>query len=641
MSSTGKIRALPDQLINKIAAGEVIERPGSVVKELLDNAIDAEASRISLTIEEGGKQLIRVADNGGGMSPEDLRLCVLPHTTSKLVEEDDLFSIRTMGFRGEALASISAVSKMRVVSRLRGSDEAHEIVVSGKVLESAQAAGSPEGTTVEVRDLFFNVPARRKFLRTNATEVGHINEQVARAALAHPQIAFEVRNNNRVSHNLPACAHRLERIARFYGPELAGELLHVQRLERGVDLEIFAAPPGQSRANANWQYIFLNRRFIRDRYLQHAVKEAYRGLMEPNRYAVVFVFLTLDPETVDVNVHPTKIEVRWSDPNLVHSQVLSALRETFQRCDLSPALRTDRSRTSERDEVRAEQQDELRREAAEVFKFARPLDAESQRHFSYQGPTESGRATGSGPRGGMPNRDAWESFYRPGDPDRMRGVHEGRTEDARSRIGLASGDPAAAAAGEESTQRPRAIQLHNLYLVTETEDGIAIIDQHALHERVMYETLTRRITQGPLESQRLLLPESVSVTAEQMAILEENQELLQRLGIEVAPFGRDSVAVHAFPVLLKDADVVEFMRDLVDRLCTRPTSMSAEEVIHEILDMMACKAAVKAGDPLSDAEIASLLAQRHLVEKSSSCPHGRPTMLRLTKTDLERQFKRT
>jgi DNA mismatch repair protein MutL len=681
-------------LVNKIAAGEVVERPASVVKELIENAIDAGATRITVAIEDGGKQLIRVTDDGCGMSPEELRLAVTPHATSKIVVEDDLYCVATMGFRGEALASISSVSKLRIVSRAEGVDEGFEVLVAGEQLESSQAAGCPAGTSVEVRDLFFNVPARRKFLRGNSTEVGHINEQFARAALARPEIGFELTNNGRVTQNLPPSKTRLERIAKFYGVELGSALMHIAREERGIQLEFYAAPPAQSRATTQWQYTYVNGRFIRDRFIQHAVKEAYRGLMEPNRHGVVFLFLTIDPRQVDVNVHPTKAEVRWADSNLIHSQVLSALRETFQRCDLTPALQTDRlatpdggarrdSRTSDSrsgdsrsgdsrsggprnvNAMDPAERDRVRREMAEALKKMTPIQPVASPAVD----RDSARAEA---RGSVDAGQIWRSLY---------GPPEATVTPAGGSADASVAHPTGVREGIHTpavphAQRPRAIQLHNLYLVAETEDGIIIVDQHALHERIMYEQLRERLTQGTLESQRLLLPETVNVTPNQAALVETNAELLHRLGIEVTPFGTDAIAVHAFPSLLKDTDVVSFMRDLLDGLAgevregihanvgarrdSRTSGDSGdsrtggdvsaraeargsltETVIHKLLDMMACKAAVKAGDPLTDEEIEALMRQRHLIEKSSSCPHGRPTMLRLTRAELDRQFKRT
>jgi DNA mismatch repair protein MutL len=659
-----RIRVLPDLLVNKIAAGEVVERPSSVVKELMENALDAGATRIAVTIEDGGRQLIRVTDDGCGMSPEDLRLAVTPHATSKVLVEEDLYSIQTMGFRGEALASIAAISKMRIVSRPAGSIAGHEIRMSGDQFESAGAAGCPEGTTVEVRDLFFNVPARRKFLKSPSTEVGHINEQFARIALAHPPIGFELTNNKRVSQNLPACDDRIQRIAKFYSPELAAALMRIERDERGLRLEIYAAPPAQSRATAQWQYIFVNGRFVRDRFIQHAIREAYRGLMEPDRHSVVFLFITIDPAEVDVNVHPTKVEVRWADSNLIHSQVLSALRETFQGRDLTPMLRTDRAQPP----VDPAEQDRIRREFAESMRAMTPIQPGSQPavyggRFENEfdrvghGGFDQARYKGRFGSDGCLIDESWRSLYAPpsaiasagpGSPDVGSGVQHG----AGTGGGPGGAPPPAGSAHlADGLRPPRTVQMHNLYLVAETSEGIVIVDQHALHERIMYEQLRARFTAGALESQRLLLPETVRVTPQQAALLDEHAELLRQLGIEVTAFGADCVGVQSFPALLKDAPVAAFMIDLLDLLSRQPQhgeaadaagrAAHAEVVIHKVLDLMACKAAVKAGDPLTPEEIEALMRQRHLIEKSSSCPHGRPTMLRLTKEDLNRQFKRT
>lgn len=645
MSTDCRIRVLPDLLVNKIAAGEVVERPASVVKELVENSIDGGATRIAVTIEDGGRQLIRVTDDGSGMSQEELRLSVQAHATSKITVEDDLYSIRTMGFRGEALASIAAVSKLRIASRLAGAIEGHEVRVVGDRFETAQAVGNPEGTTVEVRDLFFNVPARRKFLRTPSTEVGHINEQFARAALAYPEIGFELTVNRRVAQNLPQSQTRLERISKFYGPELAAALMTIAREERGVRLEAYTAPPVQSRATAQWQYVYVNGRYVRDRFIQHAIKEAYRGLMEPNRYGVVFLFITLDPRDVDVNVHPTKIEVRWADSNLVHSQVLSALRETFQRCDLTPRLRTERTPPP----LSEAEQDRVRRELAEVLKATTPIDP-SRGAFptASQAPVCHGSVSrASAPPSGidLPDHErVWRSLY--AQPEQTSESHDTPPASLTAFRGIStdgalSEPPAQAGGPTAGPLRSRAVQMHNLYLVAETDEGIVIVDQHALHERVMYEQLRARIAIGSLESQRLLLPETLRVTPDQAALIEAHSNLFERLGIEITPFGRDAVAVHAFPALLKDTDVPSFLRDLLDRLAQQPAGSTTEVVIHKVLDMMACKAAVKAGDALTEAEIEALMRQRHLIEKPGSCPHGRPTMLRLTKADLNRQFKRT
>ncbi len=654
-----RIRVLPEALVNKIAAGEVVERPASVVKELVENALDAGATRIATTIEDGGKQLIRVTDDGCGMTAEDLRLAVAAHATSKLNDEDDLYRISTMGFRGEALASISSVSKLRIVSRTHESLEGHEVHAVAEQIETSRTAGCPPGTTVEVRDLFFNVPARRKFLRASSAESGHVSEQITRLALARHEVAFELTSNKRSAMNLPIAERPLDRIGKLFGPELASALLHVERNERGLRLEAFASPPAQSRATAQWQYAFVNGRYVRDRFVQHAIKESYRGLMEPNRHGVVFVFLTLDPTQIDVNVHPTKIEVRWADSGLVHSQVLSALREAFQRADLSPTFRAGAARPVA-DEA---EQERIRQEMAAWFKSVAPVGGNGP----LGGPPSAvspGRADGAdfpaagwrAPVGNL-GLDAWRELYAtPPKPQPLGSAHGESAVSMESAGARRPGDPSpefapdldvARAVAEVETLgtmpplRSRAVQMHNLYLVAETAEGIIIVDQHALHERVIYEQLRRRMTNGTLESQRLLLPETVRVNAREVEVLESNRELLERLGIDVTAFGADAVAVHSFPSLLRDTDVPGFMRNFLDRLSDRSGETGAEVVLDAALAMMACKAAVKAGDPLAPEEIEALIGQRHLLDTPSACPHGRPTTLRLTKNDLNRQFHRT
>ncbi len=620
-----RIQILPDLLVNKIAAGEVIERPASIVKELVENALDAGSNNITVTIEDGGKRLIRVVDDGIGMSAEDLRLAVTPHATSKITCEEDLFKIATLGFRGEALASIGAVSRLRITSRPRDQIEGNEIVISAKHLETAQAAGCRAGTSVEVRDLFFNVPARRKFMRANATEVGHINEQVARMALGHRSVGFELTNNQRTTHRLAADSSIRERIGALYGADLANELIPIERDERGLRIEGYAAPPARSRSTASWQYVFLNGRYIRDRSVQHAIREAYRGLMEHQRFPVAFLFLTMDPELVDVNVHPCKLEVRWQNSQLVHSQVLSALRDKFLTTNLSPSLRAGESATPSRIEFDPQKAAEVRREAANYYKGLVPSPMGSPIHATYEGRDFS--PTIGTPPSTAPSdirSDIWDRMHRGDQPASVE-----------SRM-----PPAEEPAELPTIRGYRALQVHNSYLVAETSDGLVIIDQHALHERIMYEKLKAQITDGPLESQRLLMPETLTASATDMALLQEHEELLTKLGVEANAFGEDQIAVHAFPSLLKDIDAAAFMRDLLDRLGEQDEETSAEIVIHEVLDMMSCKAAVKAGDSLTSEEIAALIEQKGAIEKSSNCPHGRPTTLSLSVDELEKQFKR-
>jgi DNA mismatch repair protein MutL len=608
------IQVLPPLLVNKIAAGEVIERPASVVKELVENSLDAGATRIEVTIDQGGRKLIRVVDNGGGMDPEDLQQCIQPHATSKIRQEEDLFNIATMGFRGEALPSVGAVSQMRIVSRRADADEAYEIRLTGSTVEPIAAVAGPPGTAIEVRELFFNVPARQKFLRTPQTEMGHITEQVARIALVHPEVEFRLTHNGRLVHHLRPADGMRPRIADFYGKELADILLTIDREERGVRIHGYVAPPSESRSSNKWQYFFLNGRYIRDRFIAHAVREAYRGLiMEGNRHPVAFLSIEVDPAAVDVNVHPTKIEVRWRDANALYSQMLSALRDRFLTSDLTHTWQTGPGEESRSEESVATPDEDVRRQQirqsiADYFRKARPMTGDSPPAFTPPPPRTGGTGhlptSATGGTGGLPTgADITPSGDLP-----------------------ILGD---------------LIQIHRSYIAAETSEGMIIVDQHALHERILFERLSEEIARGPLESQRLLIPETLDISGDQISIIEIHADVLKQLGFELTPYGPTTIAVHACPSLLKQDRVLGFVRDLMDRLSAQDTPTTPEMLTNDLLSMMACKAAVKAGDPLTPEEMRELMAQRDRVERSTNCPHGRPTSLRFTLTDLEKQFKRT
>ncbi|MGB9625186.1 MAG: DNA mismatch repair endonuclease MutL, partial [Phycisphaerae bacterium] len=557
-----------------------------------------------------------------------------------------------------------------LVSRRADSDAAYEIRACGDRIDGPKAAGAPVGTTVEVRQLFFNVPARRKFLRTAQTEFGHIVEQVARVALAHPRVEFRVMHDGREVHRLPPSESLRERISDFYGDELAEALIPIQRTERGVVLTGLVSPPAQSRSTNRWEYTFLNGRFIRDKFIAHAVREAYRGLIDPQRHPVTFLMLRIDPADVDVNVHPTKIEVRWRDSNLIHSLVLTAMRDTFLQHDLTPPL----ALSWPRDEDAEQRRQKIRQAMADFFKSRQPPANQGSLPFGGSRGPSAGAASGCDP-GTRASRSAFavpgstppaagfagerSGSSRPenhGDesrgsygalqsapPDVRRPITTGPASIPQSEIRNPQ-SPAAEpddAALRAAFRADRVLQVHASYLVAETPEGMVIIDQHALHERIMYEQLHDQISRGPLESQRLLLPETVEISPEQMAVLEVHADLLRRLGLELTAFGPGTVAVHACPSLLRGPSVPGFVRDLIEKLSQQSGRSEPEAMLQEILAMTACKAAIKAGDPLSPEEIVALLAQAERVEKSTNCPHGRPTSLRLTVADLERQFKRT
>ncbi len=598
------IHRLPPLVVNQIAAGEVVERPASVVKELVENAIDAAATRVVVAIDNGGRDLIRVTDNGAGIPFGELELAVAPHATSKIETTDDLNAIETLGFRGEALASIASVSRLTLVSRPAGADEAGRIEVEGDRRREPRPDSGPPGTTVTVRNLFFNTPARRKFLRTEATETGRITRTLEALALGHPRIGLKLTVKNRPVLDLPAGQSPHARMLHVLGGELEPQLLPLELDEHGVAIRGMAGRPEIARGTTQHQHVFLNGRPVSDRAISHAVKEAYRGLLDPSRHPTIVLFLTVDPGHVDVNVHPTKAEVRFRSPSTVHTAVLSAIRRSLRDADLTPAV-----------------------------------DLGPQPAFS------SGLASGSA-RGVATS--AFVEHFRRLDPAQKGFVYsevrQALQSEAPEMLATEATHSTVADVEVLPTFRPvtDVLQVHSSYLITSDEQGLLIIDQHALHERVMFETLMRAVGKGNLESQRLLMPAMVEVDPTQIELLGELRGLLRRIGIEAEPAGPAAVAVHAFCSFLFERGVEppDFIRELLDKATREGVNADPEAALHETLDMMACKAAVKAGDRLSPREIAELLRQREAVERSSRCPHGRPTTLRLSIEELERQFGR-
>lgn len=608
----GQIKVLDQNMVNMIAAGEVIERPASVVKELVENSIDAGATEINTYIEDGGTKLIRVVDNGCGMDSADLALAFEPHATSKLKAIADLLNISTMGFRGEALASIAAVAKVSVVSKSADSIEAAKIEIDCGVKNNVQPCSANTGTTIEVRNIFYKLPARRKFLRTANTEMTHIIEQWTRIALSHTDISMALFHNDRELYRLSAGLGKRERIAKLFSAELAKALLELQSTERNLKLTALLCRPENGRANTKFQYFFLNGRFIRDKFISAAVREAYRGLIEPDKFPVVFLFLQMPSQSFDVNVHPTKIEVRFDDSNLVYSQILALIREKLlsmdldvqaklpTRCDaVAPRREGGQMPTSgESQEIKQS----IAGAMAEFFSHSRQGEV-PQRHFDFSKIAQKSDSVVTEQR---------DNFYN---------------------------QPVS-----QVNEIPQYLQIHDSYIIAQTEDGFLIIDQHALHERIIYEDLCRRLASGSgakLESQKLLIPESFELTAAQSQILEANKDLLQRLGIELEPFGPGIWAVQAFPSLLGNVKPVEFIIDMLDVLTDSVGKVDSERLLHKILDLAACKAAVKAGQKLSYAEISRLLTDKNTIERVSRCPHGRPTAIKFSLAELEKQFKRT
>ncbi len=624
----GQIIVLDQNMVNMIAAGEVIERPASVVKELMENSIDAGATKITVSIEDGGRKLMSVADNGCGMDGEDLGRAFEPHTTSKIKTSSDLHGISTLGFRGEALASIASVAQVRATSRRKEQTGANCIEIDCGNKGSISPASADYGTTIQVRDIFYKLPARRKFLRTANTEMGHIAEQFTRIALSNDSLDLTLIHNGRELYRLPDKDNLRRRIAELFPIPSSGiseNLIETESNEKGFQILTLMGKPSISRTNRKFQYIFLNGRFIRDKFISHAIKEAYRGLLEPNRFPVVFLFIRMPYEDYDVNVHPTKSEVRFYNANLVHSQILGTLREKLLCTDLQTQGQLPRATSSPRREdgsVPGHRSQAIADAMSEFFKKHRPV--QTQEHPCQQ---------------------------QAGAKQHLVALRPSTGQIPESRIG-----PATARAFAETSQpapeiRPgqrRFLQIHDSFIVVQTDDGFDIIDQHALHERIIYERLSRRILhrtpdggKSKLESQKLLIPESFEVTPSGSDALKTNAELLEKLGIELVPFGPKTMAVQAFPTLLSKADPLDFVQDLIDLLDRKDVKLDGERLLDEVLNMAACKAAIKAGQRLTMSEIEQLLLDKENTESASRCPHGRPTTIKFSIAELEKQFKRT
>ncbi|MFZ2875683.1 MAG: DNA mismatch repair endonuclease MutL [Phycisphaerales bacterium] len=609
------IRVLPTLVANQIAAGEVVERPASVVKELLENAIDAGALRIGLDLEQGGIELVRVTDDGLGIPADQLPLAIAPHATSKVDSASDLEHIATLGFRGEALASIASVSRTSIRSRTREDVGASVIDVEGSDVSPVRPAPGPVGTSVTVRNLFFNTPARRKFLRTVATEQDRCLDVLRQLALAHPGIGFRATVDGRETISVPAAQSPQQRALDILGKELAPQLLpvHADQLDdaRGIALWGLAGHPAIARGTSKHQHVFVNGRPVRDRTIQHAISEAYRGLIDHTRYPTVLLMLEMSPQGVDVNVHPQKAEVRFRDTSLVHSVVLHAIRGALRAADLTPTL----------SEVRT----------------------------SPPPPGSSGLGL---PGSGLPGSglEPTPGVFVP--PDTARFVDYFTRFNPRAPEPIVYADHASPRAEPHpELPQPRAeqrvLQVHKSFLVTQDEQGVVIIDQHALHERVMFEYLLARVLSGPgLEQQHLLAPVVVAVSPAHADRLCDLSPLLTRIGVDARPIGPGQVGVHAFPTFLFDrgvdpADFIEAILERAEDLAfVADAKAGGESAMRQVLDMMACKAAVKAGDRLSGTELDELVKLRLEVERSSNCPHGRPTSVRLTIRELEKLFGR-
>ena len=608
MSASRTLRRLPSTLVNRIAAGEVVERPASAVKELVENALDAGARRIAVTLKEGGRTFISVVDDGVGMSPDELRLAVERHCTSKL-PDDDLTDIRTLGFRGEALPSIASVSRFTITSRPAGADTAWSLEIDGGAKGEPRPAAHPQGTRVEVRELFFATPARLKFLKEPRTESGHVADAMRRLAMAHPEVAFRLESEERALIDLAAAnpsllsgdAARLERLGAIMGREFADNAVAIDANREGFRLTGFAGLPTLNRPTGQHQYLFVNGRPVRDKLLAGAVRGAYQDFLARDRHPMVALFLEAPPEMVDVNVHPAKTEVRFRDAGIVRGMIVGALRTALSAAG-------HRASTTVSDA------------ALGAFRphtgFATPL-----------------------PMGGGNGRGGFGGGYSSSVP---RGLAETAMQFMAPLDGLSArveAEPATIATGNYPLGVARA-QLHETYIVAQTDQGVVIVDQHAAHERLVHERLKTQLEAEGVKRQALLLPEVVEIGEDGARRLTQRAAELADMGLVLEPFGLGAVVVRETPAVLGEVDIQGLVRDLADELAEMGDHLSLKEKVEEVCGTLACHTSVRAGRRLTVEEMNALLRQMEATPHSGQCNHGRPTYVELKLADIERLFGR-
>lgn len=641
-----RIKLLPDEVASQVAAGEVVERPASVVKELVENALDAGASRVEIMIRGGGASFIRVVDNGCGMDRDDALLCLERHATSKIRTGADLATISTLGFRGEAVPSIASVSKFRLGTREHGAEAGTEVLVNGGRIESVRDCGDAPGTSIEVRSLFYNLPARRKFLRTEATETSHVEHQVILQAMGRPDVAFVLLNGDRVVHQLPAVAGIRERVRDLFGRELDAELLEVPFFEEaGISVKGLIGRAGVSRSSKDQQYTFLNGRAVENAALSQGLREGYHTALMKGQHPVAFLFLQIDPGEVDVNVHPAKREVRFRNPLSVRGVIERAIRVT---------LETDRESWSGAF-------------AAPVAKVEAETRADSAQ----------GEFSGMVSAGGGLRRD---EVMAPDRAERPRNVDEGQREAAtvervempalsveRCGAGLAQREERMAprekrADAEQGTEagvefleeRPRdgagAAPLASrfrilgvvgrLYVVMENDQGLVLVDQHAAHERVLYEQMVGRMRRREVPSQRLLIPLILRVTPRDGDWLQGHGDILESAGIIIEAFGPNAFKVDALPSFLMGEETARLIPRIVDELRSASAGSAKLRLGEDVIAKTVCRHAIKANDALGEAELRRLMEDLLACELPYCCPHGRPTMIQMGFDELEKRFGR-
>jgi len=575
-----KIHVLSDEMASRIAAGEVVERPASVVKELIENSLDAGATEIFVWIEKSGTSVIRVTDNGGGMDSADLDLAVERYATSKLNENDDLFRIATLGFRGEALASIGAVSRMEVFSRPRAADSGNRLRVDGGKKDGVSPAAAAVGTTIEIKEIFFNTPARRKFLKSPATELSHICDAVNRMALAHPQVHFRLQHDGRTVADYVTVSDSKDRLYQVFGPEIAKGLAPFQWSHGDLTVHGHLSSAPTSFPNARYLHTFVNGRYVRDKVLTHAVLHGYETLLMKGQYPAVVLFLELPFEEVDVNVHPAKFEVRFRRQSEIHEAVSRAVRGALKVEARMPATRLD-----------------------------------------------------------MISAGSFTGVHESSLPYLTHGFVRAETSPLREEVFVLPTRAEEARQGFYSSLNVLG-QILGCYLVCVSSRGLVLLDQHAAHERVAFEKLRHQLDRGKVELQNLLIPQIVELGAGEMMLLEQRLEVLERFGFCLEPFGPGAYAIKAVPALLPEGDYTQLVRQMVAELAEVDTSARLRQHLEDRLATIACHSVIRANRKLELDEIYALLSDLDQIEFATQCPHGRPVLIEFSRDELERMFKR-
>jgi DNA mismatch repair protein MutL len=629
-----RIEVLSPRLANQIAAGEVVERPANVVKELVENSLDAGATRIEVDIEQGGTKLIRIRDNGFGIEKSDLPLSLSRHATSKIKELDDLESVKSLGFRGEALASIASVSRLVLSSHEQDCDEAWQVSAEGRDMATeTKPCAHPVGTTVEMRDLFFNTPARRKFLRTEKTEFSHLEEVVKRMALSRYDVAFQLRHNQKVIHSLRPCTSEFDqekRVATLLSPQFMKEAVHIDMEGAGLKIWGWVGLPTFSRSQADMQYFFVNGRVVRDKLVAHAIRQAYKDVLYHGRHSAFVLYLEVDPSLVDVNVHPTKHEVRFRDGRLVHDFLFRTLHKALG------AVRPESDASVQMGQM-AQLQAERQVSGVQAGEFA---GQNNMALLSGQGGQGSNAGMPGQPWGGQSgNPEAGEVRNQMAAYGSMHGGSNGNVP-----IPSTIGQTEAAIQSNGPQEIPplgyAIAQLHGIYILSQNQLGMVIVDMHAAHERITYERLKTAYDEQGIPSQPLLVPETINVSSQQADMAEQYAEEVAKLGFSLQRLGPESLVIRQMPILLRHSNSEALVIKVLEDFRVHGASRHMTEFRNEVLSSMACHGSVRANRQLTVPEMNGLLRDMEVTERSGQCNHGRPTWTQLSMKELDKLFMR-